>query len=201
MKMRAFDELAQEFGSVSNRRGFLRLLGGSAAVAVVASTGLGEAEAKRKKKGKGKGKGKGQGQGQNQNSVCRAGEQIAQLAVPYSGVVIQTPVLAQGQRYTVTVSGAAATNGVHSVDAEYDFITATPADVTKTTDVAVGVDVGLAIDDATIDATKTPKWGPYNPAHVYSQQITGQGRSASLQMQDSIYTDNSGAVTVTITCG
>jgi hypothetical protein len=198
MKMRAFDELAQELGHVSNRRGFLRLLGGSAAVAVVTASGWGETEAKRKKKGK---KGKGKGQGQNQNAVCRAGEQIAQLAVPYSGVVIQTPVLAQGQRYTVTVSGAAATNGVHSVDAEYDFITATPADVTKTTDVAVGVDVGLAIDDATIDATKTPKWGPYNPAHIYSQQITGQGRAASLQMQDSIYTDNSGAVTVTITCG
>ena len=130
--------------------------------------------------------------------VCTPGAEIARLTVPYTGVAVLTPVLAAGQVYRVQVSGAAPTNATHSVDAEYDFLTATPATFV---DNNATVDVGLSIDDATTDLSKSPKWGPYNPAHIYEQQIVGQGRPASLLMQDSVYGDNSGSVTVVISCG
>jgi hypothetical protein len=64
MKEAAFDGISREFGSVSTRRGFLRLLGGVAAVAAVSAAGMGEPAAARRKKGKGKGKGK--------QEVCRS---------------------------------------------------------------------------------------------------------------------------------
>ena len=83
------------------------------------------------------------------------------------------------------------------MDAEYDFLNATPNTIADTN---ATVDVGLSIDVATTEMTTTPRWGGYNPAHVDSQQIIGQGRAVSLLMQDSAYGDNSGAVSVTITC-
>ena len=50
MKCAAFDGISREFGSVSTRRGFLRLLGGAAGVAAVSAVIPGEpADAKRKK--------------------------------------------------------------------------------------------------------------------------------------------------------
>ena len=189
MKAPVVDEFSRDLGQVSTRRGLVRLLGGVAALGAVTMVGRGEADAKKKPKKKKK-------------KTCKRGTQVAQLAVPYNGVPVLTPVLKQGQTYTVQVSGAAATNATHSVDAEYDFITADPNNPATVTDIAVGWDVGLSIDDATpADMTKPTRWGPYNPTHVYTQQIIGQGRAASLLMLDSIYTDNSGAVSVTITCG
>jgi hypothetical protein len=53
MKARAFDGISREFGVVSTRLGFLRLLGGATALGAVTAVGLGEsASAKRKKKKK-----------------------------------------------------------------------------------------------------------------------------------------------------
>jgi hypothetical protein len=50
MKEAAFDGISREFGSVSTRRGFVKLLGGFVAAAAVSAAGLGEpAAAKRKK--------------------------------------------------------------------------------------------------------------------------------------------------------
>jgi hypothetical protein len=204
-------QVARDLGEHTSRRGFLRMLGSAAAVGAVGATGLIKAsEAKRKKKGKNKcqrctleehcikGKCVLKDRFDQQTTTCHPGAPVAQLSVPYTGVAVLTPVLAQGQVYTVQVSGSAPTNATHSVDAEYDFLNAAP---NTTVDVAGTVDVGLSIDDATVDTSKSPKWGAYNPAHVYSQQIIGQGRPASLLMQDSVYSDNAGAVSVTITCG
>jgi hypothetical protein len=217
------DGISRELQGVSTRRSIVRLLGSAAALGAVALVGL-EVEAKGKPhatrqadaKAKGKGKGTAALEGKKRKKpkhprpkpqpqpqpqpvpVCQVGTQVTQLSVPYTGVPVLTPVLAAGQVYTVQVSGFAATNATHSVDAEYDFLNATPATIA---DANATVDVGLSIDDATTDLAKSPKWGPYNPAHVYSQKIIGQGRPASLLMQDSAYGDNSGAVTVTITCG
>ncbi len=189
-----FDTAVRALASGMTRRGVLAGVAGGLLATLPLALGD-EAQSRRKKKKKKK--------AQTTTPAvtgCVTGAQIAQLSVPYTGVPVLTPVLAQGQVYTVQVSGAAATNAVHSVDAEYDFITATPNDLTKVLDIP-NVDVGLSIDDATTDTSKTPKWGPYNPAHIYSQQIVGKGQPASLLLQDSVYGDNSGAVTVTITCG
>ena len=186
-----FDTAVRALASGMTRRGVLAGVAGGLLATLPLALGD-EAQSRRRKKKKKK--------PLPQTAACVTGAQIAQLSVPYTGVPVLTPLLAQGQVYTVQVSGAAPTNAVHSVDAEYDFITATPNDLTKVTDVP-NVDVGLSIDDATTDTSKTPKWGPYNPAHIYSQQIVGKGQPASLLLQDSVYTDNSGSVTVTITCG
>lgn len=187
------DGISRELGRPTTRRAAFRWLGSAVALGAVAAVGHTETEAKRKKKKK-----KTKTKVMPQTGVCTPGAEIARLTVPYTGVAVLTPTLAAGQVYRVQVSGAAATNATHSVDAEYDFLNATPATIADTN---ATVDVGLSIDDATTDASKSPKWGPYNPAHTYEQQIVGQGRPASLLMQDSVYGDNSGSVTVTITCG
>ena len=223
----AFDAITREVGKVSTRREFFRLLGGAAvAGTAVALTTGGDAQARAKHPGKARRQGPvaAQGKGkkvsicfQNQTlqvkkkgwmqkypratrgacpQTCPAGQQIAQLSVPSTGVGVQTPVLQQGQRYTVTVFGSAPGNATQSVDAEYRFLTANSADRTKVVDAISTVDYGLEID-----GRKTPKeWGEYNPDHVYSRQILGQGRSVSLKMLYADYNDNSGEVTVTITC-
>ena len=66
--------------------------------------------------------------GQNE---CVARAPVAQLSVPGDGTSVQdVPVLAQGQAYLFQVTGAAATNGEASVDAEYGFPTADPNNIT-----------------------------------------------------------------------
>ena len=166
-----------------------------------------EADARKGKRGRKKGK-KGNRQpidpgGQTpggQTEVCRPGMPVAQLAGPYTGVAVQTPVLTQGQAYQFRVTGAAATNGEASVDAEYGFLTADPTNIAAVVDVPVGIDVGLSIDDDTTDGDILPNWGPYTASHIYERQVLGQGRAVSIKLHDGVYTDNSGAVNVTITC-
>jgi hypothetical protein len=194
MQTTTLEGISRELGATTTRRGAFRFLGSAAALGVVAAIGHDDAQGKRKKKAKKKAKTKVT----PPTGVCTPGAEIARITVPYTGVAVLTPVLTAGQVYRVQVSGAAPTNATHSVDAEYDFLTATPATFA---DNNATVDVGLSIDDATTDLSKSPKWGPYNPAHIYEQQIVGQGRPASLLMQDSVYGDNSGAVTVVISCG
>lgn len=191
MKATALEGISRELGSVSTRRGFMKLLGGMTAVAAVSAVGIAEpAIARRKKKSK-----------KGQSAVCRPGKQIARLSVPGNGQTVLTPLLLKGQVYEFEASGSYATNAVHQHDAEYDFIPATAGDASKAVDAFGGVDTGLSIDDATVDATKSPRWGAYNPNHVYTIQVVGRGRPATLQNHDSVFTDNSGALTVTIRCG
>jgi hypothetical protein len=210
------DAIARNLSQTSSRRQVFRLFGGGAALGALAAVGLDETRAKRKKHNKKRCLPRCNPErahcvngkcvprpGPQQTEVCRPGEQIARLEVPSNGVPVQSPVLAQGRAYTVTVSGMIRQGNLVGLDAEYLFALIIPPPPSTIKD-AVGdfapYDVGLAIDDAVIDGTKSPKWGPYNPDHVYSQQIIGQGRPVSLQFHDDAYAALSGSLSVTIVC-
>jgi hypothetical protein len=193
MQSMILDDLSRQLGDDATRRGFVRRLGSIAALgalgAVGASTLSESATAKRRRKKKGK--------NQAQQQVCPPGTLVAQLNVGGNGAIVQTPVLTQGQAYTFQASGAAALSSVFSFDADFIFANADPS---TGVDVDSGIDAGLSIDDPTVDANKSPKWGAYNPNHVYETQFVGKGAPAQLRMHDGNFTDNSGSVLVTITC-
>lgn len=172
----------------TTRRGVLRLLGSFTTVATIGAFGAfgsGEpAEARRRKRKK------------NRN-VCPVGKVVAQLQVSGNGTIFETPALIQGQKYRIQASGSASLSNAYGFDAEYIFATADPS---QGTDVDSGIDAGLSIDDPTADDNKSPKWGPYNPNHVYETTYIGTGKPAQLRMHDGDYTDNSGAVLVTFSC-
>ncbi len=210
MKATRFDGISREPGPGTTRRRVVRLLG-SAAVGAVALVGSGATDAKRKRKKRSckavrcqpgfrcvKGKCQPDDTGDPPGGeVCRPGTLVAQLTAGGNGAVVPTPLLTQGQAYTFQASGAAALSSVFSFDAEYIFATADPS---TGVDVDSGVDAGLSIDDPTVDNDKAPKWGAYNPEHIYETQFIGKGQPAQLRLHDGDYTDNSGAVLVTITC-
>ena len=155
----------------------------------VAVVGRGEAaEAKRKGKKKGKGKGKGKGQ----QAICQPGTQIGAVSVPATGVGVNTPVLAAGQRYRLRASGFWASNATNGQDAFADFPFADP---TKFTTTFEGVRLGLSVNGGSPD-----QWGSYNTGHVYEQVVVGQGAALSLRCSDKVHTDNSGSVLVEILC-
>lgn len=193
MQARILDDRSRRLGDDSTRRGFLRQIGILATVGTLGLAGassLGEyATAKRRRKKKGKQRGR--------NQACPPGSLVAQLSVGGNGAIVQTPVLIQGQAYTFQASGAAALSSVFSFDADFIFANADPS---TGVDVDSGIDAGLSIDDPTIDDNKSPKWGAYNPNHVYETQFIGKGAPAQLRMHDGNFTDNSGSVLVTITC-
>jgi hypothetical protein len=78
-------------------------------------------------------------------------------------------------------------------DAEFHaFNVASPVDGES------GIDVGLAIDDTVVDSVRTPRWGPYNDAHVYQVDWRGEGRQITAQLHDGNYDNNVGTLTLEI---
>jgi hypothetical protein len=213
MKAMTFDGITREMGERSNRRGFLRLLGGATALGAVTAVGLREsAEAK----GKGKGKGKGQDKkkscknrchseqrcvkgkcvpidrGEQQQVVCQPGTAAGSVLVPATGVAVSTPVLVAGQRYRLRATGFWATNATFGNDAFAAFLFATPAKPETTFN---GVRLGLSVNGDSPDL-----WGAYNLGHVYEREVVGAGAALSLRYTDPVPADNSGSVTVEIVC-
>ena len=178
MKATVLDGFSRDLGRV-NGRGFVRLLGSVAAVGAVAVVGSHAAEAKKgKRRNKRRKRQPRETGGQTpggRNEVCRPGAPVAQLSVPADGTSVQTPVLAQGQAYLFQVTGAAATNGEASVDAEYGFPTADPNNIAAVVDVPVGIDVGLSIDDDTTDGNILPNWDRTTPATFTSGGSSARG--------------------------
>jgi hypothetical protein len=200
MKATGLDGFSRELGAGSTRRGFFRLLGSVAAVGAVSALGasqLSESAAAKRRGKKRRKRNKTRQPQPDQNQVCRPGTTVAQLTVGGNGAIVETPVLMQGQKYRFQASGAAALSSLFAFDAEYIFAN---ANTTTGTDVDSGIDAGLSIDDPTADNDKGPKWGAYNPNHIYETDYVGKGRPAQLRLHDGDYTDNSGSVLVTITC-
>ena len=99
-----------------------------------------------------------------------------------------TAVLEAGREYAVTVSGTfrIGTNPTrHIADAEFFNLGSVPLSPIDTAGVGIdGVDV---------------EFGPaYNPAHVYTARIFGDGTTINVFFQDSAYGDNSGSLAVEI---
>jgi hypothetical protein len=119
---------------------------------------------------------------------------VEALVVSVRGeTVTSTFVLQQGVRYRLRASGMAYVALQTFGDAEYyNFNNGPPIDG------AVGIDVGLAVNDSTIDATRTPRWGAYSDTHVYEVEWTGDGASIVAQFHDGNTANNSGTLTLEI---
>lgn len=199
------ESVARRLAETTGRRRVLRLLAGGALGALVgwpvaeaasahdALATCSRFEDKKKRKACVK-KAKKHNRTHTNANTCPAGRRVGSVNVPGNGTTVSTPVLAQGQRYRLRASGAAATNATRGQDAEYDFPFANPSDLNNVIDSVQGTDIGVSIDG------QAPDWGPYNVAHVYEREVVGQGRALSLKLVDIIYTDNSGSLTIEIFC-
>lgn len=126
--------------------------------------------------------------------TCPPGEVVASVPVPGNGTVATSHVLLAGQSYRLRAFGFALTNATHGQDSEYDFVIADPANLLKVTGGVPGFDFGIAVDGA------TKSWGPYNTGHVYETRIVGAGRAVTFQLLDNYYADNSGTITIEVSC-
>ena len=116
------------------------------------------------------------------------------LSVPASGAVaVSDLVLEAGVGYRLRASGTCMVTFNMVADAEYfGFNMGLPMDV------AVNIDLGLAVNDMDIDIVRTPRWGTYNPEHKYEIAWPGVGGPIVAQLHDGRYSDNSGSLTLEI---
>jgi hypothetical protein len=61
-----------------------------------------------------------------------------------------------------------------------------------------GVDLGIGINDQVNDNNKLPFWGDYDPSHVYTVDLVGQGMPITVNYHDCDYHDNSGSLRVDV---
>ena len=102
-----------------------------------------------------------------------------------------TTVLANGVTYRLRVSGTATViDGITGDGEYYDF--GNPKDL------ACCEDVGIGIDDPTVDTNTIPNWGPYNPQHVYEIDFVGKGATIRAVYQDTVYGNNNGSLMLEI---
>jgi hypothetical protein len=125
------------------------------------------------------------------------------LQVPVTGAQVssQSPLL-QGVLYKLRALGHVAVrvpgpsgSTLSQADAEYAFGAAIPFRKLSAGS-CMGVDVGLAANDTGHGAQKSPSWGAFNPAHVYTVDFTGLG--APLAMSFHVCTSAGSAGTLTV---
>ena len=115
---------------------------------------------------------------------------VETLSVPPDGSVVQSQAtLATGVVYKLQASGSDGGGG----DAEYDF-----GGNNNCTPYEPPTDLGIGVDDVTVDGEKTPNWGPYSGDHVYTVDFTGKGARIAVNYHDCIYTDNQGGLVVKV---
>ncbi|MGE0870525.1 MAG: hypothetical protein AB7P03_18315 [Kofleriaceae bacterium] len=121
---------------------------------------------------------------------------VETLIVPASGVEVKSmTVLAAGVEYRLRATGTwviqSNMNPKTEADAEWwEF--SNP--VTN----AGGVDVGLAINDATVDGERQPDWGAYSASHEYEVPWIGAGDVIVANIHDGNYNNDDGSLTLTI---
>jgi hypothetical protein len=102
-------------------------------------------------------------------------------------------VLEAGVGYRLRATGTFSIGFQLISDAEYfGFNRGAPMDT------AANIDVGLAVNDSTIDLDRTPRWGDYNLEHVYEVPWMGDGGPIVAQFHDGNYMDNFGTLTLEI---
>jgi hypothetical protein len=121
---------------------------------------------------------------------------VEELVVPSDGlVVISTTLLQAGVVYRLRASGSYWFNfaGNQRGDAEYfGYNSGDP------TDVVGGIDIGIAVNDAIIDGTRTPRWGAYTEPHTYEVEWIGDGKTIFVQLHDGNYDNNDGTMDLAI---
>jgi hypothetical protein len=120
------------------------------------------------------------------------------LILPANGTIVNSNIVLQaGQTYLLRVSGTftiSTTNGFLA-DAEYYDFSDVP---TSLKDIAVGIDPGVGINDLVADSNRSPRWGPYNPSHIYEISFVGLGATIQANIHDGNYTNNAGSLTLEI---
>lgn len=119
------------------------------------------------------------------------------LTIQATGEIARsTVVLEAGASYRLVASGVVdIKDGDYSSDADYWWGNGTPWLVGNSSG---GVDIGLAIDDTTIDDNRSPDWGDYAGSHVYETTMAGTGATLTAQFHDPNYGNNSGSMTLEI---
>jgi hypothetical protein len=125
------------------------------------------------------------------------------ILVPADGTPrTSSTVLQSGVTYKILVSGTVNVGGQGSgtADAEFaDFSNVPTSLVDDCMDATnAQVDIGLAINDSQLDASKLPNWGEFNSGHVYRIDYVGTGAPITLGFHDCNYSDNSGNLVVQI---
>jgi hypothetical protein len=103
-----------------------------------------------------------------------------------------TPTLKRGQRYQLRAIGFWSTNASFGNDAFAAFPFANP-NAPET--VFQGVRLGLSVDGSSPD-----QWGSYHLDHIYEREVTGEGAPLSLRFTDPLSADNTGTLTVEVSC-
>jgi hypothetical protein len=119
---------------------------------------------------------------------------VEEMMVPSRGEMqVSSFVLEQGVPYRLRASGTYFFALQVLGDAEYfGFNNGPPLDA------SVNIDVGLAVNDATVDINRTPRWGTYSEAHVYETPWPGAGAPITAQLHDGQYNDNDGELKLEI---
>jgi hypothetical protein len=119
---------------------------------------------------------------------------VEELSIPVSSAAVTSVVeLQAGVPYRLRASGTYSAALDTPGDAEYfGFSTGTP------TDTLSGVDVGLAVNDTTVDGLRMPRWGAYNDTHVYEVDWVGAAGAITVQLHDATYGNNTGSLTLAI---
>lgn len=119
---------------------------------------------------------------------------VEELTVLANGSDVESStVLQNGVTYHLRASGTLNMNTTQNwiADAEY-YNFASPIDTVS------GVDIGLGVDDPTVDATRTPKWGEYRNDHTYEIDFVGEGATITANFHDGVTYDNTGSLTLEI---
>jgi hypothetical protein len=128
------------------------------------------------------------------------------VLVPVTGAAVssQFPLL-QGVTYKLRAAGVAQVEipgllGTYTLaDAEYasefsGLFGLPQVNMCPFTNIAIG----LAVNDPTIGTTKTPSWGVYNSAHIYTVSFTGTGAPISINYHNCSFGASQGALIVQI---
>lgn len=107
--------------------------------------------------------------------------------------VTSQTVLSAGVVYHLRASGLLATT-IDGLPGDADYW-----DFNPPRDNGCCEDIGIGIDDLVVNDLDTkPDWGPYTPTHIYEVEWTGKGAAIKALFQDTLYTNNSGSLTVEI---
>jgi hypothetical protein len=125
--------------------------------------------------------------------TCPQGALFAEVSVLADGSQSFTPVLEEGQVYVLSAYGYWSTNGDYMCDAFAAFLWKDPRSPLLYHN---GVRLGLAVNGESPDL-----WGTYQQSHRYDLIVIGKGKPVSLQMLDSVYSDNDRHLYVDVFCG
>lgn len=126
------------------------------------------------------------------------GEAVVEtLVVPVLDCPVQTgtAVLAEGVVYRLRVFGQVSVGSELVADADYFWSESAPDDIR---DLSNDVDLGLAVDDLSVDEERLPDWGDYRDDHRYEADLIGQGTPIVAQFHDTACGNNAGSLTLLV---